>query len=96
MRTVIATGLGCIAPTLMASLGAWLGASAGFHVVGLPSGEHCGLAVLPAVAAGGLGGILGFAGGLILGVFLAGMLLGAAALAKGNCEGHFVEGKEGW
>jgi hypothetical protein len=51
--------------------GAWAGAYVGFHLVGVPTGPHCGLAVLPAVF---LGGCLGaFAGmvGLALGQGLA-------------------------
>jgi hypothetical protein len=51
----------------LGAVGGWFG---GFYLVGVPEGPNCGLAALPAIMAGGLGALLGLAGGGILGMIV--------------------------
>jgi hypothetical protein len=60
MRVVVAITLAVLSVPGLAVAGAWAGAYAGFHRVGVPSGPHCGLAVLPALFGGAIpGGLIG-------------------------------------
>lgn len=76
MRPIVTIVLAIGTPLLFAIAGAGAGGYVGFHLVGVPSGPHCGLAVLPALLLGGIPGIfLGLAAGISIGSFLTATLL---------------------
>jgi hypothetical protein len=76
LAVILAFGLSLILPVIGVAACAY----AGFHLVGVPSAK-CGLATLPALAAAGLGGLLG----LVFGGMLGGGL-GAGVLGFGDQE----------
>jgi hypothetical protein len=58
-------------------MGAWAGGKVGFYLVGVPTvGGQCGLADLPAIAAGVLGSFLGLLAGLAIGTGFSLLLFG--------------------
>ena len=63
MKCVIAILIGLTALLVFPVLGAVGGWYAEFYLMGIPEGPHCGLAVMPAILAGGLGAFLGIMGG---------------------------------
>jgi hypothetical protein len=71
LLTVAAVTLATLLPLSMAAGSAYVGGFVGFHLVGVPTGLHCGLAVLPAVIAGGCLGLIAAMVGLVTGAGLA-------------------------
>jgi hypothetical protein len=82
LRVIAATGMMVLMPAGGAAVGSYLG----FHAVGVPSGPHCGLAVLPALMTGGIGGFIGFFSGLIPAAVLAAGIITLARPAKAREE----------
>jgi hypothetical protein len=76
MRLIVTVVLAIGTTLLFAIAGAAAGGYVGFHLIGVPSGPHCGLGVLPAIFLGGLPGIfLGLVAGTSIGSFLTASLL---------------------